>query len=347
MNQSGPGTVPRTGDSLSGSSSKSERSSLVRAATVLLLAAIVTAGCGSGGSELVDVRIGIVSLTDGHHELIEGFIAGLDASGFAEGENVTFVYDGPTGSAEGIDGAVASVLESDVDLILSLTTPVTRVVKEATSGSGIPVVFAPVTDPVGSGIVGSLLKPGGNLTGVMTPFQPGKQMEYLLAVQPDTRRVLVPHNPNDLASVASLETLQAVADTFGVDLAVAETRTAENVSTLMMNLPPDVDAVMMLNTGLLTETIEMMVGGALKHRVPLITGAPVAREGALLSFGLDYHHAGEQAARMAASILRGTPPGAMPVEPVDNYLKVNLDTSEQIDLVVTIEVLQQAHEIFR
>jgi len=322
-----------------------KRSSLVWV-TTLLLAAVVTAGCGGGG-ESEGFRIGIVSLTEGHDEVIEGFIAGLEDSGFAEGENVTFVYDGPVGCADDLDWAVARVLERDVDLVFALTTPVTRTVMEATSESGIPVVFSPVTDPVGSGVVESLSAPGGNLTGVTNPFYPGKQLEFLLAIQPDTRRVLVPFKPDDLSSVASLEAIEAVAELFGVDIEVVETSTAEDVSALMASLPAGVDAMMLPQTGLFVENIEVIAKGAMEHGIPLISGAPVAEKGALLSFGLNFDRIGEQAARLVVSILRGTPPGEIPVESADNYLTINLGTSERIGLVIPAEVLRQADDIFR
>jgi len=108
--------------------------------------------------------VGIVSLNPQFENILTGFKKGLAESGYVEGKNITFIYPGPRSDVTELEKDLHDLIERKVDLIFALSTPAAREAKLMTAKTGIPVVFGPVFDPVGAGIVKSLLHPGGNLT---------------------------------------------------------------------------------------------------------------------------------------------------------------------------------------
>jgi putative ABC transport system substrate-binding protein len=150
-------------------------------------------------SQSKTVTIGLVNPTHALDPVLDGFKAGMVKLGCIEGKNITYIYQGPTGSIKSLGPAIKKLIEAEVDLIFSASTPATIQARQAAEGIGIPVVFEPVNDPVKSGIVGSLRNPGGKVTGIMASsavFVP-KGLEWLLAIAPDTKLIFVPHNPDD------------------------------------------------------------------------------------------------------------------------------------------------------
>ena len=136
----------------------------------MIMAVLVMAGlfgCEDRAKHHQPIKIGIVNLTPTLDNIVEGFKSGLTELGYIENRTVVYIYGGASGSLKAIDPQIEHVIEEDVDLILSLTTPVCLRVKELLGDRNTPVIFAPVIDPVKPGLVKSLQEPGGNFTGVM------------------------------------------------------------------------------------------------------------------------------------------------------------------------------------
>jgi putative ABC transport system substrate-binding protein len=169
----------------------------------IMIAALISIGAylyiTSRTSQPKTVTIGAVNLTPALDPVIDGFKAGMTELGHIEGKNITYIYQGPTGSIKSLGPAIQKLIEAKVDLIFSASTPATIQARQATEGIRIPVVFGPVNDPVKSGIVGSLRNPDGMVTGIMANsvvFVP-KGLEWLLAIAPGRKLIFVPHNPDD------------------------------------------------------------------------------------------------------------------------------------------------------
>jgi ABC-type uncharacterized transport system substrate-binding protein len=148
------------------------------AVTVLVVLGPFLFACGAREPEAR--AIGVVNLAPGLDDAVAGFKEGMAELGYVEGENVTYIYEGATNSIDTLDSVAQGLVEADVDLILSITTPATQAAQWATAGTEILVVFVPVTDPVGAGIVDSLRNPGGNITGVTFGTQEGRRLEWLI-----------------------------------------------------------------------------------------------------------------------------------------------------------------------
>ncbi len=294
------------------------------------------------------VTIGVVNLAPVLDPILDGFKEGMAAAGYVEGRDIRYVYQGPAGAIDKIDASIQTMLDAKPDIILSLSTPVTQKVKQATAQSKIPVVFAPLQDPLASGIVPSLSHPGGNLTGVLHGLAHPRRLEWLLAVKPDIRRVYVPYNSEDAAPVIGLKQLQEVAPMMGVELLTREARTQEEITAAIAEIPQDVDAVFILGDSLVASRLDDIVAATIARKLPFSPPNECQVEaGALISYGFNFNAVGKQAAGLAVQILKGVDPADLPVETPEFLVVINLRTAKAIGLEIPDEVLRQANRIIR
>ncbi|MGD9189258.1 MAG: ABC transporter substrate-binding protein, partial [Desulfobacteraceae bacterium] len=210
----------------------------------VFLLVMVPAACDNGKSRTLTV--GVLNVTRNLDESLAGFKAGMTELGYTEGKNIRYLYDGPTKEINKLSAAARNLLAAKADMILTITTPATLAVKEATAGSGLPVVFAIVTDPVGAGIVQSMRQPGGNITGVTFGPQEARRLEWLVRIAPDIRRIYAPFNPKDKSPVLALKMVRNAAAKLGVELITREAHDPETLEDAVLNIPAEADAVFLL-----------------------------------------------------------------------------------------------------
>lgn len=292
-------------------------------------------------------RIGMISLTAVDNAAHGGFRDALAGLGYREGQNLEFDDTGPAGSVAALESRVAQVVSRSPDLILVSSTPAALAVKRATQGRSIPVVFAPVNDPLGSGLVASLRAPAGNLTGVRLPSGDKRRLEWLRLLAPKVRRVLVPYSPGDKSSTESLGQLREVAPRLGFEL--LEVPVAEGgVEPLLAAWPVAAEAIFLPRDSRLEAQLELFLVACRQRRLPLSAPAIAQVEaGALYSYGFVHREIGRQAAGLADQILRGASPADLPVESAESYLAVNLKTAAEIGLTVPSHLLKQAALVIR
>ncbi len=306
------------------------------------------AACLDEPPHTTSFTIGILNVRSSLQPMIDTFKDGMAALGYIEGETIHYQYNGPLHNSADLAPAAQAFVNAKVDLIFALGTPATLAAKQAVAGTTIPVVFAPLNDPVGFGIVESLTHPGSNLTGIRTGGYVPKELEWLLGVAPDTQRIFVPHDPNDDVSVQSLTMLLETAARFQTEVIVHEIHSADDIATATAPISPEIDAILILPTTLVLEHIDLFVAAAIKHKLPLAVPSFLYVEvGALVSYGSAYSSIGAQVSRLASKILQGVPPADLPVETAEFYLGLNLQTAEAIDLLIPNKIIQQAHFIVR
>jgi putative ABC transport system substrate-binding protein len=305
-------------------------------------------GCSGSAEQKAKPVVGIVNLSPVMDAIVDGFKAGMADLGYVEGQTVEYVYDGPTLEIDALAPAVERLKKRGVDMIFSLTTPATLKVKEAVKGTDIPVVFCPVNDPVQSGIVDSLRRPGGNLTGVKVGGFVPRGLDWLLRIVPEVKTVCVLHKPSDKSSVVGLAELKEAASALGVRLIVREVESGEAVLEACVNAPSETDAIVLLPSGPLESYAGLIAEAANKRRLPTLAPSPATgRNGLMIAFGMDFRPAGKQAARLANKVLTGTKPSDLPVETADFYLLINLKTANACGIEIPEEMLRQANEIVR
>lgn len=321
---------------------------------ILISLSVLLVGCGtndaddSAASTNETFTVGIVNLSPALASTIEGFKEGLAEGGFVEGENLTIIYEGPTGDVAALAPLAESMVEAEVDLIFAVTTPAAVAAQAAVAETDIPVIFAPINDPIASGLVESLSNPGGNMTGVRVGGFVPKELEWLLDIAPDTTNIFAPFNPDDSSSVLGMTALRETAESLGVELTTPEVGTSEEIIAAIAAMPEEVDAIFFIPDGLIIGHVAEFTAAATERSIPLAGfSSSHVDGGALFSYGLEFGPVGNQAARLAVKILEGGDPATLPVETTDFYLSVNLNTANEIGLEISDEVLDQAFYIVR
>lgn len=287
--------------------------------------------------------VGVVNPNLGTKEMNRGFIEGLKEKGYIEGENVTIIQY--TGRFD-IDGAITDLLTKNVDLIFCATTPATKKIKEATLGKNIPVVFA-MYDPVKSDVIESLAHPGGHLTGIQIRGSCPKALEWLVALSPDIKNIYVPVKFDTKAARQSIEAFQKTADHLGVKLRVAEVNTTQELDTALAAIPPDMDAILITHSILISSHTAKVINTAIQKKLP--TGAAIgkAQEGALIAYSPRLFETGAQASRLAHLALKGVSVNDIPAERALFFLEVNKKTADATGITVPNDILIQADFIYR
>ncbi len=313
----------------------------------VLLALVTASACGSNGSSS-SFTVGLVTNSSNGLRNVRGFIDGMADLGYVEGANITYRFAGEPQADSDLDVELESFVEAGVDLVFTAGTPTGVAAHRILAGTGIPIVFGVIADPVGAGVLEDLGHPGGTITGVKLGVDQDRRLELLVEIAPSITRILVPYNPDDTAAVSAVDQIAPVARELGVELVLAEARTDEAVTELLENMPGNVDAVFLVPDSTVNARLADILEWAVATSVPT-SGPSTAQveEGALMTYGFIHERAGAQAARIADQVLRGADPGDLPVEDTESFLGVNLVTAEAIGLDISDAVLQQAEIIQR
>jgi len=324
------------------------RSEKVRGPLAWLIAAtLLLSGCG-GSAKPKTYTIGVINFAPTLEGTLTGFKEGMTELGYIEGENVTYVYPGAAGSIGELDELAQELVNAKVDLIFSITTPATQAAQRATASNNIPVVFGILTDPVGAGVVDSLIHPGGNITGVTFGPQEEQRFQWLTKIVPSAKRVYVIYNPSDNSAVLALKTITVTADKIGIEIVAREAPTLEEIDAALADTPEDVDALYVLPDSQTESKLEDILAVANARHLPTsVANVDRVADGPLYSYAMKLEPTGRQAAHLADQIFQGIKPADLPVETTEFFLAVNLKTAQAIGLEIPDEVLEVANTIVR
>lgn len=318
------------------------------AAAVLLLLGAAGWLLRPGADALSMVTIGIVQLTAVDTATVDGFKTRMTELGYEEGLDVRYRHPGPAGTIERLDPIIADHLAAGVDLLFVSSTPAAVAAQRATADHPVPVVFAPVNDPVKAGVVKSIQSPGGNITGVQLPQGDAIRLQWLLKAAPTVRHILFPHNPNDQSALESLRQIRSVSAALGIELTPQPVPTTAAILQGLRELPHGIDAILLPRDSSVEARIADYVAVSLERKLPVCAPSLTQVDaGALLSYGFVHFEIGRQAARLVHQILSGVQPADLPVETARSSLAINLKTAQAIGLVVPPEVLRNAHVLVR
>jgi putative ABC transport system substrate-binding protein len=288
--------------------------------------------------------------------IADGFTAGMAELGYVEGENI--VYDAPDAGPEIAEApSIAEQFVADgVDLIfVAGSTPGALAAKAATEGTDIPVVFAYATTE-DTGLIESVRQPGGNITGVRYPGHEMivKRLEILLQMAPETERVWAGYDVNNPNTDSAVETLHSAASSLGITLVeVPATAFDELEADLAARAAADdlgIDAIILMPDGfnMASPNLAVLSQFSAEHKIPLAGSLLYTIEaGAVFGNANDLVKVGEMAAPAADKILKGTPPGEIPVLTPEQDLYINYKAAQDLGLTVPESLLGQAKEIIR
>ncbi|MBI4608779.1 MAG: ABC transporter substrate-binding protein [Candidatus Rokubacteria bacterium] len=283
--------------------------------------------------------------------LIEAFREGLREFGYIEGQNIAFEYRYAEGRVERLAELAAELVRLKVDVIVSNGTPATRAAKQATST--IPIVMVGVgLDPVEIGLVASLARPGGNVTGVAALGTElwGKRLELLKETFPRISRVAVLWNPTNPGNALALREMKAVAPAAGVRLQPLEVRDASDFERAFAEIiKENPGALIPIWDAFLLSHARRIADFAVKRRLPTL--APIKEyvdAGALMSYGASIPGQWRRAAYYVDRILKGTKPADLPVEqPTRFELVINLKTARALGLTIPQSILLRADQLIQ
>jgi putative tryptophan/tyrosine transport system substrate-binding protein len=274
------------------------------------------------------------------------FVGRLQELGWTEGRTVSIEYRVTEGKPERIAEFAAEFVRQNVDVIVAFGSAV-PVFKRATSR--IPIVFAVATDPVRSGLVASLARPGGNVTGLSSEGADtaGKRLEFLRQVVPGLHRLAILFDAAYPAAVHECAEVQAAARALNVDAMPLEMRRAQDIAPAFASLNGGADALYVVIDSLANSNSTSIITLAASARLPTIsTDRTYPKAGALLSYGPNLVDLYRRTGDIVDKILRGTKPADIPVEqPTKFELVINLKTAKALGLSMPPTLLALADEV--
>jgi putative tryptophan/tyrosine transport system substrate-binding protein len=297
-------------------------------------------------------RIGVLipfSETDAETQaLVAAFKQRFQELGWIEGRNVRLDYRYTDGNPERTRSAAVELVGLGPDVILAYANPAVSSLVQVTQT--IPIVFTQASDPVGSGFVSNLARPGGNVTGFHS-FEPsigGKWLEILKQVAPSIRRAAILHHPNIAANTAFVRAAEAASSTLGVSVTPAGVFNAPDIVRTLTEFAQTSDGGLIVAPAPPTfDNRQLIVDMAGRMRLPAVYSYRFfVTSGGLLSYGIDGKDIWRAAASYIDRILRGEAPGELPVQlPTKYYLTINMNAARMLGLDVPPSLLALADEV--
>ena len=296
-------------------------------------------------------RIGYLASNLTNQSPLEAFRQGLRDLGYDEGRNVVIEYRDAQGKLEPLPALAVELVALKVDVIVASSTAAALAAKQATTV--VPIVFATVPDPVGTGLVTSLARPGGNITGLsnLNADLVGKGLEYLTQAVPGARRVAVLSQPGAFGERTEREMLKAAevaAEVLGIQLQFVEARGPADIDKAFSEITgARADALIVLVSGMLLGERSRVVDFAARNRLPVVyTFRELVDAGGLMSYGTSLADLFRRAASYVDKILKGAKPADLPVEqPVKLELVINLKTAQALGLTLPPTLLARADQV--
>jgi putative tryptophan/tyrosine transport system substrate-binding protein len=278
---------------------------------------------------------------------VAAFLQRLRELGWIEGRSLTIEYRWAEGNGDRAAELAAEFVRLKVDVIVTYANPMVVATKKATSV--IPIVFAAAADPLGTGLVASLARPGGNVTGlsVQNTELAGKHLELLRELIPGLRRLAIIANVGNSASVLEMREVQAAAHAIGIEVATLEIRRAEDIAPAFEEVRGRADALYVcIDTVLFSNRIRISTLAIGAHLPTMLSNREFVAAGGLMSYGPSFPDLFRRAGDHVDKILRGAKPGDIPVEqPTKFNLVINLTTAKAIGVEVPPTLLGRADEV--
>jgi putative ABC transport system substrate-binding protein len=294
-------------------------------------------------------RIGFLGLTSSRAAVsvgrVEALRTGLRELGYIEGKNIAMEFRWADGDYARLPGLADELVRAKVDVLVTYSTPGAMAAKNATRM--IPIVLASVGDPVSTGIVTNLARPGANITGlsIFTPGEMAKRLELLKDAFPHIRRVAVLLNgANPLGSKTSLPVIEQAARKLGLELHVVDARGVGDFEKAFATMVDKrVEGLVVFEEAMFTGEASKLAALALRHRLPAIGQVAFAESGGLMGNGANQLELFRRAAGFIDQILKGAKAGDLPVQQASRFeLVVNMNTATALGITLPKQLLFRA-----
>ena len=317
-------------------------------ATVLALGALGAPLPAGAQTPATVPRVGVIVHGGVYDVLIDGLRQGLRELGLEEGKHLALDVRDTKGDLKAVEAAARDLERGKVDLIYTVAASVTLATKRATAQA--PIVFFVGTDPVAAGLVQSLAKPGGRLTGVhgLARDLTAKRLEILKGIMPGLRRVVTFYDPGNATATENARLGREAARRVGVQLVERHVRSVDELRRSVQALKPgEVDAYFYTPDAMVASRADLIVDAARGKRLPtMFHEDSLVDKGALASYGSSFREIGRISAKHVQRILTGTHPMDLPVENYDKIqLALNLRTARALGLAIPASIRSRADKV--
>ncbi|MCK8601602.1 ABC transporter substrate-binding protein [Desulfoferrobacter suflitae] len=308
---------------------------------------VLTSAATAVAQEEKKVVIGISQIVE--HPALDaarkGFMDSLSEHGYVEGNNVAYDIQIAQGNMATANSIAKALVGQQVDLIHSIATPTSQACVNATKT--IPIVISSVTDPVGAGLVKSLERPGGNVTGTTDRSPVDRQLDLILEIVPTAKRIGFMYNSGEDNSISSLRQLQEEAAKRGMEVVEATVSNSSGVYLAAKSLAGKVDVMHIPTDNTVVSAFESVVKVCEENKIPLFAAdIDSVPRGAVGALAIDYYRLGRQSGDMAARILQGADPADMPVETLkDLKLVINRNAAQRMGVAIPQAVAERADKV--
>jgi putative ABC transport system substrate-binding protein len=292
-------------------------------------------------------RIGLIALpARANNPILDGLRQGLAERGYVEGGDVVLEQRYAGGDAAQLPGLIDELLALPVDVLVAQGTPASLAAKRQTTS--VPIVILS-GDPVGAGLVSSLARPGGNLTGtsILSGDYSVKWLQLLKEAVPRLQRVAVLWNPDNTVIAAEVVGMKQAAPGLALDLVAFPARPKEIDASLAAIAGAEVGGLVLTDDAVIDSLLPRIADFATERRVPTIGGfSNYPSQGGLMSYSVDFIAVGRKSASYVDRILKGARPADLPVEQATDFtLRINLKTAKALGLEIPPNVLARADEV--
>jgi putative ABC transport system substrate-binding protein len=291
-------------------------------------------------------KIGVCQLVQ--HDALDasynGFIDGLKEAGFEEGKNLKIDYQNAQGEQANCATIASKLVNDQDDLILAIATPAAQACANATTD--IPIVVTAVTDPAASGLVDSNEAPGTNVTGTSDLNPIKEQMDLLIKLVPEAKKVAVLYNSSESNSQIQADLAKEAGAALGLEVTDATVSSSNEIQQVVQSLVDKVDAIYAPTDNMIAAGMATVAMVANENNLPVICGeAGMVEAGGLATYGIDYYELGKLSGAQAAKILKGeSKPADMPIEYLDaSKLKVsvNEEVAKQLGIEIPVDLVTE------
>lgn len=290
------------------------------------------------------LQIGIVQIVEhpSLNTIRESLIQEMANEGFKDGENIVIDYQNAQGDQTNLKTICQKFVNNKYDLIIAIATPSAQAAVGETKD--IPIVFSACTDPLGSGLVTNLEKPGGNVTGTSDAVSAQKIMELAKRITPNIKTVGALYNSSETNSVSVVNNLKEYAAQNGLTVVEKTVTNSSEVQQAVSSMVGKVDAIFSPIDNTVASAMPIVAQVANQAKIPVYVGADsMVKDGGLATYGINYTILGQETAKMAVEIMNGKKPGDIPVKTMtDMDIYVNKDTAAAIGITIPDDVLKQA-----
>lgn len=315
-------------------------------AGIMAAGALTGCGTGSNGSKKESYKVGVVQLAD-HPSLDNcrtGFIQGLAAEGFTDGDNITIDEKSAAGDMSANSQIAQTFASGGYDLVCGIATPSAQALYAACHDKGIPVIFNAVSDPIAAQLAKSATEPLDGITGVSDSLPVVDQLKLIRSMMPEAKKIGIIYTTSEANSVSTIETYKKEAPNYGFEIETigigAESEVAQAADVILEK----VDCISNMTDNTVVSALAVVLDKANAKKIPVFgSEEEQVKNGCIASAGLDYIELGKQAGIMAAKVLKGESVSSIPYETLkESKITVNKTVCEKLGITAPADVLENA-----